>query len=189
MIEIIPNQLTTNRVIESVNVKEGKFIPNIHQDQLKLAVIERHHHKHTIGLGIVKGFGIQSGAVATTIAHDSHNAIVLGTNDTDMLIALEKLQSMQGGLVVVDRGKILASLALPIGGLMTESPTLQAVQDLKRLHQALHTIHPTLDYHLMLTLSFLSLPVIPSLKLTDTGLFDVTSFTHIPVEHTEKADH
>jgi adenine deaminase len=189
VIEIIPNQLTTNRVIESVDVYEGKFIPNIHQDQLKLAVIERHHHKHTIGLGIVKGFGIQSGAVATTIAHDSHNAIVLGTNDEDMLFALEKLQSMQGGLVVVDGGKILASLALPIGGLMTESPTQQAVHDLHKLHQALHTIHPTLDYHLMLTLSFLSLPVIPSLKLTDTGLFDVTSFTHIPVEHTEKAGH
>lgn len=189
VIEIIPNQLTTNRVIETVDVKEGKFIPNIYQDQLKLAVIERHHHKHTIGLGIVKGFGIQSGAVATTIAHDSHNAIVLGTNDEDMLVALENLQSMQGGLVVVDGGNILASLALPIGGLMTESPTQQAVQDLHKLHQALHTIHPTLDYHLMLTLSFLSLPVIPSLKLTDTGLFDVTSFKHIPVEHTEKAGH
>ena len=189
VIEIIPNQLTTNRVIETVDIKEGQFIPNIYQDQLKLAVIERHHQKHTIGLGIVKGFGIQSGAVATTIAHDSHNAIVLGTNDTDMLVALEKLQSMQGGLVVADAGKILASLALPIGGLMTESTTQQAVQDLHNLHYALHTIHPALDYHLMLTLSFLSLPVIPSLKLTDTGLFDVTSFEHIPVEYTEKAGH
>lgn len=183
VIGIIPNQLTTNRVIESVDVHEGFFIPNIHQDQLKLAVIERHHQKHTIGLGIVKGFGIQSGAVATTIAHDSHNAIVLGTNDKDMLSAIEELQSMQGGLVVVNEGKVLASLALPIGGLMTESPTKQATQDLQQLHQALHTIHPTLDYHLMLTLSFLSLPVIPSLKLTDTGLFDVALFQHIPVEH------
>ncbi|QBP42209.1 adenine deaminase [Paenisporosarcina antarctica] len=182
IIEIIPNQLVTNKLVEQVDVKNGLFVPNIELDQLKLAVIERHHQKHTIGLGIVKGFGLQSGAVATTIAHDSHNAIVLGTNDTDMIIAIQALQDMQGGLVVVNEGQILAAVALPVAGLMTQAPLDIAIQSLAKLHEALHTIHPTNDFHLFLTLSFLSLPVIPSLKLTDTGLFDVTTFEHISIE-------
>jgi len=182
IIEIIPNQLVTNKLVEHVDVKNGQFVPSIELDQLKLAVIERHQQKHTIGLGIVKGFGLQSGAVATTIAHDSHNAIVLGTNDTDMIIAIQALQDMQGGLVVVNEGQILASLALPVAGLMTQVPLDVAIPSLAKLHEALHIIHPTNDFHLFLTLSFLSLPVIPSLKLTDTGLFDVTTFEHISIE-------
>ncbi|WP_019412769.1 adenine deaminase [Paenisporosarcina sp. TG20] len=181
IIEIIPNQLVTNKLVEHVDVKNGLFAPNIERDQLKLAVIERHHQKHTIGLGIVKGFGLPSGAVATTIAHDSHNAIVLGTNDSDMIIAIQALQDMQGGLVVVNKGQILASVALPVAGLMTQTPLDVAIQSLSKLHEALHTIHPTNNFHLFLTLSFLSLPVIPSLKLTDTGLFDVTAFEHISI--------
>ncbi|HSO58563.1 MAG TPA: adenine deaminase C-terminal domain-containing protein, partial [Paenisporosarcina sp.] len=189
IIEIIPNQLVTNKVIENVDVVNGAFVPNVEQDQLKLAVVERHHHKHTIGLGIVKGFGLKQGAVATTIAHDSHNAIVLGTNDLDMMVAIQALQDIQGGLVVVNDGRVLASLPLPVAGLMTQVPLEVAVKSLFVLHKALHSIHPTLNFHLFLTLSFLSLPVIPSLKLTDTGLFDVTAFEHISVEAHEKADH
>ncbi|MGB2991369.1 MAG: adenine deaminase [Paenisporosarcina sp.] len=189
IIEIIPNQLVTNKVIENVDVVNGAFVANVEQDQLKVAVVERHHHKHTIGLGIVKGFGLKQGAVATTIAHDSHNAIVLGTNDVDMLVAIEALQDIQGGLVVVNNGLVLASLPLPVAGLMTQVPLEVAVKSLFELHEALHSIHPTLDFHLFLTLSFLSLPVIPSLKLTDTGLFDVTTFQHISIEAHEKADH
>jgi len=189
IIEIIPNQLVTNKVIENVDVVNGAFVANVEQDQLKLAVVERHHHKYTIGLGIVKGFGLKQGAVATTIAHDSHNAIVLGTNDVDMLVAIEALQDIQGGLVVINDGLVLASLPLPVAGLMTQVPLEVAVKSLFELHEALHSIHPTLDFHLFLTLSFLSLPVIPSLKLTDTGLFDVTTFQHISIEAHEKADH
>ena len=189
VIEIIPNQLVTNKLIEDVDVVDGVFIPNLKLDQLKLAVIERHHNIHSIGLGIVKGFGLKQGAVATTIAHDSHNAIVLGTNDLDMMIAIQALQDIQGGLVVVNEGRLLASLPLPVAGLMTQVPLDEAVQSLFELHEALHSIHPTLDFHLFLTLSFLSLPVIPSLKLTDTGLFDVTTFQHISIEAHEKADH
>ena len=176
-------------MIEDVDVVDGVFIPNLKLDQLKLAVIERHHNIHSIGLGIVKGFGLKQGAVATTIAHDSHNAIVLGTNDLDMMIAIQALQDIQGGLVVVNEGRLLASLPLPVAGLMTQVPLDEAVQSLFELHEALHSIHPTLDFHLFLTLSFLSLPVIPSLKLTDTGLFDVTTFQHISIEAHEKADH
>ncbi|EPD51273.1 adenine deaminase [Paenisporosarcina sp. HGH0030] len=191
IMEIIPDQIVTNKVVEKVETIDGAFVQNMERDQLKLAVIERHHQLHTIGLGIVKGFGLKKGAVATSIAHDSHNAIVLGTNDEDMIAAVQALQDMQGGLVVVHDGQIMASLALPIAGLMTKVPLEEAVQSLANLHEAIHTIHPKLDFHLFLTLSFLSLPVIPSLKLTDTGLFDVTTFQHIGIDANtnEKADH
>jgi len=182
VMQIIPDQIMTKKIVMEVPVEHGVFQTNIQNDLLKLAVIERHKGLGNIGLGIVKGFGLKSGAVATTIAHDSHNAIVLGTNDEDMLIALKALQESSGGLVVVDQGKVLSLLPLPIGGLMTDLPAAEAADRLKGLHQSLKLICPDLDFHLFLTLSFLSLPVIPELKLTDTGLFDVNEFKHIPLE-------
>ncbi|TSI08359.1 adenine deaminase [Lysinibacillus sp. BW-2-10] len=185
VIVIMPNQITTKHEIKEVDVENGVFIPCIKKDLLKLAVVERHHSLGTKGLAIVHGFGLKKGAVATTIAHDSHNAIVIGTNDEDMLHALDALQTMQGGLVVVENGKILGSLALPIAGLMTTLQPEEAILKLKEIHQALHDIHPDLYFHFFLTLSFLSLPVIPEIKVTDTGLFDVRNFQHIPIEVTE----
>ncbi len=186
VIEIIPNQITTKHIKQQVEVQNGLFVPSVAKDLLKLAVIERHHSRGTKGLGIVHGFGLQKGAVATTVAHDSHNAIVVGTNDEDMIVALEALQRMQGGLVVVEDGKVIGSLALPIAGLMTTLTPEEAVEKLKEVHEALHQIHPDLHYHFFLTLSFLSLPVIPELKLTDTGLFDVKNFKHIEIEAASK---
>lgn len=182
VIEIIPNQLITNHLVIDVPVKDGVFIPSIEQDLLKLAVIERHHNLHTTGLGIVKGFGLRKGAVATIVAHDSHNALVVGTNDEDMLLALSRIQEIQGGFVIVANGEILAEMPLTIGGLMTDAPADEAKKQLASLHNALHELNPTLDFHFLLTFSFVALPVIPALKLTDTGLFDVTTFQHIPVE-------
>lgn len=182
VIEIMPNQITTKRVVMDVPVENGVFVPSVEQDLLKLAVVERHHQLGNIGLGIAKGFGLRKGAVATTVAHDSHNALVLGTNDVDMIVALEALGEMQGGFVVVADGQILASLALPIGGLMMNLQAEEAEQRLHALHEALHVLHPSLSFHLFLTLSFISLPVIPELKLTDTGLFDVVAFQHISIE-------
>lgn len=180
--EIIPNQLMTYKKVLQVPVESGLFKQDSQQDLLKLAVIERHHGLGTIGLGIVNGFGLRRGAVATTVAHDSHNVIVLGVSDEDMLIAAEELQRMQGGFVIVNEGKVLASLALPIAGLMTDRPAVETTANLHKLHNALHELHPDLDFHLFLTLSFLSLPVIPELKLTDTGLFDVNEFRHISIQ-------
>ena len=182
VMEIVPNQLITNHLVMDVPVKEGVFVPSVEQDLLKLAVIERHHHLHTTGLGIVKGFGLQKGAVATTVAHDSHNALVVGTNDEDMVLALSRIQEIQGGFVIVADGKILAEMPLTIGGLMTDVPAHQAKEQLASLHSALQILNPTLDFHFLLTFSFVALPVIPALKLTDTGLFDVTTFQHIAVE-------
>ncbi|QUG43289.1 adenine deaminase [Psychrobacillus sp. INOP01] len=182
VMEVMPNQITTKKKVMKVPMVNGLFTTSVKQDLLKLAVIERHHSLGTIGLGIVHGFGLKQGAIATTIAHDSHNLIVLGTNDEDMLIASQELERIQGGFVIVHEGKILASLALPIAGLMTDLPAKETALELKKLHEALHILHPDLDFHLFLTLSFVSLPVIPELKLTDSGLFDVVEFKHIPIQ-------
>lgn len=182
VMEIVPNQLITNHLVVEVPVTDGVFVPSVEQGLLKLAVIERHHQLHTTGLGIVKGFGLQKGAVATTVAHDSHNALVIGTNDADMVMALNRIQEIQGGFVIVADGQILAEMPLTIGGLMTDVTAAEAKNQLASLHNALHKLNPHLDFHFLLTFSFVALPVIPTLKLTDTGLFDVTTFQHISVE-------
>ena len=186
VIAIMPNQITTQHIEKEVDVENGVFVTSVEKDLLKLAVVERHHSLGTVGLGIVHGFGLKQGAVATTVAHDSHNAIVVGTNDADMLCALKALQEMQGGLVVVKDGRVIGALALPIAGLMTTLDAGKAAEKMEETHKALHEVHPELYFHFFLTLSFLSLPVIPELKLTDTGLFNVKTFEHIPIEVTHK---
>ena len=182
IIEIIPHQILTKKLVAHVDVVGGEFVPSIEKDFLKIAVFERHLQRGTKSVAIVHGLGLQAGAVATTISHDSHNAIVVGTNDEDMAVALNTLQAMQGGLVVVKDGEVLAQMKLPIGGIMTNVDATVATQELHAVHEALHILHPTLSFHLFLTLSFLALPVIPSIKLTDTGLFDVDAFKHIDIE-------
>lgn len=182
IIEIIPNSLVTKHICEKVATKEGQFIPNIEQDHLKLVVIERHRHTGNVGLGIVKGFQIKDGVIASTVAHDSHNIVAVGTNDEDMLVAVRALERMQGGLIVVKKGEVIAKLPLQISGLMASMPTDNVLQSLKELHDALHLIGSQTDFHPFVALSFLSLPVIPALKITDTGLFDVTRFEHIAIQ-------
>lgn len=182
IIEIVPNSLITKHKVEIVDVsKENYFIPSIKNDQLKLAVIERHRETKAIGLGIVKGLGLQSGAIATTIAHDSHNLVIAGSNDKDMLLAAKVIRDMQGGLVIIQEEKIVASLPLTIAGLMSERPYQEINKELSKIHHALTKIGAKSDFNPFLTLSFLTLPVIPELKLTDTGLFHVASFKHIDV--------
>ncbi|HWO97165.1 MAG TPA: adenine deaminase [Bacillus sp. (in: firmicutes)] len=182
VIGIIPNSLVTKHLIEAVNIQNGQFVPSIEKDQLKLAVIERHHKTGNIGLGIVKGFELTSGAIATTIAHDSHNIVVVGTNDADMLYAVEALRRLQGGIAIVQNQQTIASLSLPIGGLMTNQPFDQVNESLHQLDTALKQIGASQAFNPLLTLSFLSLPVIPELKLTDKGLFDVKTFEHITIQ-------
>lgn len=179
VIEIIPNSLVTKHLVEKVEVINKCFQPSIERDQLKLAVIERHHRTGHIGLGIVKGLGMQKGALATTIAHDSHNIITAGTNDKDMLFAIETIKKMGGGLVIVESEKVIASLALPIAGLISGEPAEKVYSELLKLKKGLKFIEASKEFNPFLTLSFLALPVIPDLKLTDMGLFDVKKFTHI----------
>lgn len=182
VIEIIPNQIMTTKRVLEVPLQHGYFVPSVEADLLKLAIVERHHHLGHIQAAIVKGFGLQRGAVATTVAHDSHNALVLGTNDDDMIVALQALQRIQGGVVIVNDGQVIGELPLQVSGLMTTLEADEARKQLDALHDALHVIHPTLDFHLLLTLSFIALPVIPQLKITDTGLFDVDLFKHIAIQ-------
>ena len=181
IIGIHANSLLTSHLIEEVPQNAGVFTADPEQGYLKVAVIERHKATGNVGLGISKGLGLQRGAIATTVAHDSHNIIIAGTNDADMVLAAETLQEMGGGLAVVENGKILTSLPLSIGGLMSDAPFEEVYAQLKDLDKSLLAIGAPSHFNAFLTLSFLSLPVIPDLKLTDLGLFDVKVFKHIQV--------
>ncbi|NEZ41849.1 adenine deaminase [Paenibacillus alvei] len=177
IIGINPNSLITTHLVEAVDIENGYFRSSVEKDQLKIAVFERHHHTGCVGLGIVKGFGIQSGAIASTVAHDSHNLVVAGSNDRDMLTAIQALRQMEGGLVVTSGGEVLAAIELPLAGL----GYTKVLEDMEQLNEALARIGASQEFNPFVTLSFLCLPVIPELKLTDMGLFDFSSFTHIPV--------
>lgn len=181
IIGITPNSLITKHLIEEVDMDHGCFVPSTQKDQLKMAVIERHQASGHAGIGIVKGFGLSAGAIASTVAHDSHNLVVAGTNDADMLTAMETLRESGGGLAVVKDGQVLAQLALPLAGLLATAPYEAVIADLDILHRALHDVGASTEFHPFVTLSFLCLPVIPELKLTDMGLFHFGSFKHLDV--------
>lgn len=181
VIQIIPNHLHTKHLVTHVDVRNGVFQPSIERDLLKLVVVERHRHLG-VGVGIVNGFQLKKGAIASSIAHDSHNIIATGTNDGDIIVAIEHVKKMNGGLVVVKNGDILADLSLEIGGLMTAKNYEDVLQRLQSIHHALSTLGASDEFNPFITLAFLALPVIPEFKLTDQGLFDVKSFQFISVE-------
>ncbi|GLB61339.1 adenine deaminase [Cytobacillus sp. NCCP-133] len=181
IIGIIPNSIVTRHLVEKPDSVVGFFVPNPEKDLLKLAVIERHHHTGNIGLGIIKGLGIKKGAIASTVAHDSHNIVAAGTSDEDLLLAINHTAEMKGGLAVVQDGQVTAELALPIAGLMTNQNSAFIYEKLTELNQALRKVGCSMLFNPFLTLSFLALPVIPDLKLTDKGLFSVNTFQHISV--------
>ena len=150
-------------------------------DLIKISVVERHNATGNIGLGILKGLGIKDGAIGTTIAHDSHNLILAGTNDKDMLFAAKELEKMHGGIIVVKDEIVLAHIKLEIGGIMTGRKYTEIEADLKNLHAAVGIVAPDINFNPFLTLSFLSLPVIPDIKITDKGLFDVLNYKFINI--------
>ena len=172
VIEIIPGQIVTKKAAEKVGIVDGVVMPDIERDILKLVVVERHKASGNIGLGLVKGFGLKKGALASSVAHDSHNIIVVGTNDLDILKAIEEVDSLQGGLVVCADRKVLASLPLPIAGLLSPEPLEVVVSQHENVEEAAATLGnlPPAPFSI---LSFLALPVIPELRLTDLGLVDV----------------
>lgn len=169
VIEMPPGQLLTKLTFETVPSEGGYFVPGA--GYVKLAVIERHHARGSIGIGILKNFGLKNGAVASTVAHDSHNLIVAGTNDGDMLLAVRTLQECGGGYTAVSGGKVLALLELPVAGLMTNAPIHQTLQKQKDLLRAAYGLGLTSEP--FIRLSFLALPVIPEVRVTDMGVFDV----------------
>ncbi len=178
-----PNSLFTEKRIEQVTIQNGKFVPNVKNDLLKMAVVERHHDTGCVGVGIVKGFGLTEGAIATTVAHDSHNIVAVGVSDEAMKAAIDHITKTGGGIAVVDStGKVLHDLALPIAGLLSDKPYEEVEIDLAGLLKAFNQISSAKGFDPFLTLSFLTLPVIPELKLTDQGLFDFATFQIIPNE-------
>ncbi|MGN1385019.1 MAG: adenine deaminase C-terminal domain-containing protein, partial [Bacillus sp. (in: firmicutes)] len=179
VIEIIPNSIVTKKSQYKVPVEDGIFMAN--DEFAKMAVIERHKGTGSAGVGIVKGFNLQKGAIATTIAHDSHNIICIGTNDEDMDIAIRELEKIGGGISIACNGETIAALSLPFGGLMTTISPQQLNDEYSQLLVALSSLGITDEFSPLLTLSFLALPVIPSLKLTNQGLFDVDTFTFVDV--------
>ncbi len=178
VIKMIPHQLVTELVYRDVERDEnGCFIPS--EGMVKLAVIERHHATGSMAVGILEGLGIKHGAVASTVAHDSHNLVVAGDNDEDMLMAIESLRDCGGGYSVVSRGVVLARLPLPIAGLITAAPVNDVLEIQQALLDALYSLGAKRDSDPLIALSFMALPVIPAVKLTDEGLFDAVNFKFI----------
>nr|WP_263432105.1 adenine deaminase [Leuconostoc gasicomitatum] len=177
VMNIMPHHITTQHTIETVPSNNGYFIPN--NTYAKIVVAERYHNLGH-GIGIIKGFNLTSGAIASTIAHDSHNIIIAGTNDSDIILAADTLREIGGGQVVVNNGKI-TTLPLAIGGLMSDQSFQDTIATNNKLQQAFSEISD-IKYDPFLTLSFMALPVIPSLKITDQGLFDFNSFSFIQVQ-------
>jgi len=175
VIEIVPGQIVTKKASEMMKVVDGAVIPDVGRDVLKLVVVERHKASGNIGISLVKGFGLKKGALASSVAHDSHNIIAVGTNDFDIIKAIEEINRLQGGLVVCADLEILASLPLPIAGLLSPEPLDVVVSQHEIVVKTAASLGnlPPAPFAL---LSFLALPVIPELRLTDLGLVDVAEF-------------
>lgn len=173
VIQIIPDQIVTKEIIETPKAGNGELVSDPARDILKMVVIERHRATGNVGVGFVRGFKLKHGALGSTVAHDAHNVVVVGTNDADILRVIQELEKLQGGQVAVADGKVKAALGLPVAGLVSEKPLAEVMRRIEDLNHAAHQMGCDLSAPFM-TLSFLSLSPIPALKLTDQGLIDAT---------------
>jgi adenine deaminase len=179
-IEIVPQQILTKTFVAPARIVDGCAESDPDNDIIKVLVVERHHGSDNIGRGFIKGFGLKRGAIASSVSHDSHNIVVAGVNDADMLEAVIEIARMKGGLSIVADGEVVGRLPLPIAGLMSDQPLTRVRDDLEKLGEVAAGLGVTVKDPFM-ALSFISLPVVPELKLTDLGLFDVNSFKFIDV--------
>lgn len=175
VIGIVPGQITTEKLLVEPKVEGGLVVSDPERDILKMAVVERHTASGNVGLGFVKGLGFKRGAIACSVAHDSHNVIVVGVSDVDMRAAVIEIAKMNGGAVVVVDGRLVASLPLPVAGLMSDQPIRDVAAAVREVVGAAAELGCQLPDPLI-SMSFLALPVVPSLKLTDMGLVDVEKF-------------
>lgn len=184
VIGILPGGVVTEKQTAEIQLDEnGEFVWSPDVDIVKTAVLERHHGTGNVACGFLKGYGIKAGAVALSIAHDSHNIIVVGVNDDDMECAVNELVEQEGGIVLVKDGKVIESMPMPIAGLMSDKSGEWVDEKLTAIHEKAYTeLGISGDVEPVMTLCFMSLIVIPEIKLTDTGLFDVTTFSFMPVE-------
>ncbi len=180
VIGLVPGQLLTRQMVLAAPIREGLVVADRDRDIIKIAVVERHRATGNIGLGLVQGFGLQEGALASSVAHDSHNIICVGCDDGDMFTAIKAVEAMKGGLAAVRDRKVVAGLPLPIGGLMSERSLAEVAYGWEKMRQALNGLGVRIDEPFM-ALSFLALPVIPDLKITDRGLVDVGRFELVPL--------
>lgn len=182
IMKVVGGNVLTYDTVDTVNVEDGYFVGNAEKDQALLCVVERHHETGNIGKCIVTGFRMMKGAIATSVAHDSHNIICVGMNEKDMEIAITHLKEIHGGYVIVCDGKVISDVALDIGGLISSASAEKVCSQLHQIHSDVQCICKDLDYNPFLMLSFISLPVIPDIKLTDIGLIDVRSGKVMKVE-------
>jgi adenine deaminase len=180
VIGLIPGQILTRQLVMDAPIREGAVFADPARDLIKIAVVERHRATGNIGLGLVQGFGLREGALASSVAHDSHNIICVGCRDRDMFTAVKAVESMKGGLAAVKDGLVMATLPLPIGGLMSKLPLAEVAAGWQEMRQAAGSLGCRFHEPLM-ALSFLALPVIPDLKITDRGLVDVSRFELVPL--------
>lgn len=171
IIEIVEGQIITKKIFENLPTNGNKFSPN--QEYNKLVVVERHKNKGKVGVGVIKGFGIKNGAIASTVAHDSHNIVVIGDNDRDIEIAVNELVEKQGGYTLVENGEIVDTLPLTIMGLISDEPYEIVNKKIKKMinHSKKMGVNSNIDP--FINLSFLALPVIPEIRVTTRGIFDV----------------
>jgi adenine deaminase len=179
-IGVVPGQIVTDALTVSPRVVDGEVLPDTSSDLAKIAVLERHLGTGRIGLGLVRGFGLRAGALASSLAHDAHNIVVAGVTDEDMRLAVERIASLGGGMVVASGGEILAELPLPVAGILSDAPLDEVVERGRACADAARELGCELDSPFQ-TLAFLALSVIPHLKLTDRGLVDVDRFELVPL--------
>lgn len=184
VIKVISKSILTKKVERKVLLDEDQlFKYDSLNDIVKIAVVERHKATGNVGLGLVENFGIKGGAIASTIAHDSHNIVVIGDNDEDMILAINEVKKIGGGITICSKGKVLESLELKIAGLMSELPIEKVSKKLgEMLSIAYNNLKVNKDIQPFMTLAFLALPVIPEIKITDKGLFDVNNFKFISID-------
>ncbi len=185
-LQLVPSQILTRLVWITPRVSGGEIAPDPDRDLAKLACVERHGRRGTVGVGLVTGFGLRRGALASTVAHDHHNLMAVGMADDDILVAGRRLEEMGGGFVVAAGGKVLADLPLPIAGLISDLPLPEVRRRLDRLDEAARGLGVRVPSPFM-TLSFLGLAVIPELRLTDLGLVDVAAGRLVPLGAAEGA--
>jgi adenine deaminase len=180
VIGVVPDQLVTGHLVEPARVVDGLAVADPERDLLKLAVIERHRGTGGLGLGFVRGLGLRRGALAGSVGHDAHNLTVAGCDDASMMTAARAVGELGGGLVAAAGDEVLASVPLPVAGLMSDQPVETVRRQMDRLVKVAHDLGSRLHDPFMY-LGFLALEVIPALKLTDQGLVDVEKFDFVPL--------
>ena len=184
VINILPGGVVTSKeVVEITRDENNEFVFDKNNDITKVAVVERHKNTGNVAVALLKGYGIKEGAIALSIAHDSHNIIVVGVNDDDMAFAVESLIKQGGGIILVNNKEVIESMPMPIGGLMSDQNGEWVCEKVSKIHEVAHSVlKVSNDVEPVMTLCFMSLPVIPEIKITDMGLFDVKKFEFISIE-------